>query len=189
MAFDKEHLMHPDNQDELERLVMNLHSITNHSTQAAIAKGSKGSLQVASHIAIHGIAGPLHVLAMTIGENRGEENEVAEKIAEKGDFREAERLVARRVNPDTVLFSALLAAFSVPALQIHKDKGFEFCVESGAHVVLQACDAFEKLTGRKPDEKLNSSMIKHLRENEKVSSLPLDKFLAGLGSQGPRTLN
>lgn len=142
------------------------------------AKGTAGlsqSLYSKTHhrpdavfVAVGCVIGALTSLALVIGEN-------------PGDDTDSEFDAGKRVNDVTMLFGALLA---VEATTCCGSKKLDSNTSAAGHeiefspaVVMAALDSYEKLTGRKPDAKLCTSLVQSARMGAESGAVLLSKFL------------
>lgn len=79
---------------------------------------------------------------------------------------------SRPITSDNVLFAALLVASAVEPVS---DDGVKLEFHRG--IILDAMQAFEKLTGKKPDDMLNKHMVSAARAVENESVTVLDDWL------------
>lgn len=107
------------------------------------------------------VIGILHVLAMTVGKH--------DASMPKEDFDPT-----KSINPTTLLFSTLLANKVAPDY-CHRSGGIQ--TEFGPHVIFEALEAYEKLTGRKPDDYLTPGMVSAAREAGTIGREVLNAFM------------
>lgn len=142
------------------------------ATLASSATGAAKGRMEATYLNIGAVYGTLVSLAMTVGQNPDDEG------ANADDFEPT-----RRINPDTLLFSALLVVECVQP-QCHESKNIGNGMAASINAVtfspesvFNALLAFEKLTGRKPDSMLNRGMIQPARELGESGTVTLSDFM------------
>ena len=76
------------------------------------------------------------------------------------------------VNAEAILFSAILAAKAVSPVSQN-----EMALAMGPAIILEAMEAYEKLTGQKADDIICTGMSGAARHVEDESVIPLQKFM------------
>ena len=123
-----------------------------------------------------GAVAAIHTLAAVLG-NPGTEDQSIEERA------------AGALNATSILYAALVATRMAPdsgGLATRGDgvKGMNIEVEFGPDVLVSAMDDFEKLTGRKPDDKLDPVMVAQTRNFLEKTGDPLKDLLASIANRG-----
>lgn len=124
----------------------------------------------AVYFAIGACSGSLTTLAIAVGYVPDEERESPETF----NF-------ARRVNPDSILFAALLTTCALHPLKaeiVQNNMATSNECQFGPEVCLDAMNKFEALTGRKPDSFLDPGMVKAARAGEAQGNDMLAKLRA-----------
>lgn len=121
-------------------------------TVMAVMQEGNGRYE-ATYRATGAVVGALSVLAIVVGQQPDDSERNA------SDWNPSSR-----ITNDTILFSALLAAYSVEVLSAEmRGPGISAAVQSctfSADAVMSALDSFEKLTGRRVDDVINPGMVK-----------------------------
>lgn len=145
--------------DKVTKIAGDLCFTAAHETQQAIMDSRTNSMAGALYISALAALGPIQVMASIVG------------VAPPGkDSKDPER----RCNPDALLFSVLLINKICPEGPGEKG-GSEAAF--GPEVYFQALEAFEKLTGRRPDESLQKELTANARKIADEAAVPLSQFM------------
>ena len=130
-----------------------------HETQRAIIDSRTNSMAGALYISALAAIGPIQVMASIIG--------AAPPGKDPND-------PVCRCNSDALLFSALLINKICPEAP-EPNGGNEAAF--GPEVYFQALEAFEKMTGRRPDDSLQKELTANARKMADEAAVPLSQFM------------
>ena len=153
-----------------------INNVTTDAIQTAILSARSQNLADAIYIGSVGINGALLPVAQLVA-NKPDPTSLG-LPSNPNDLTEADHAICREVasklvNPDTMLFAAILAARICGGISSNNMVAIEF----GPHIVLEALEIFEKATGRNPDKLLDPRMVAEARKVGENTTIPLEEFM------------